>query len=315
MTTAAVQRVYGGQLRKTGDRLEFTPTRRWSATASLFVRWFGMSAWTSAVVMLMPGELGRLILLCPVVVITLATWVTFAGSLRTALEWSRMAPPRRGLVIERAEAIDFRRASEFVVTLDGLVLPPTSRRALFEIRDIVDAYVLVVGDRAVTMASFVDRYSASERDRRFERAATRAILAGDAGDASPDPASSRSSSVLPLIRGLIAALALDRDRFGVEAGGANDGKRVGLGATGDRSRRRRLWGWLIGMVLSFSWQFWMVLRVSSLSLSSQVHPVAVAVTDAFLLTMGPAGLFLGLVKWGLVPELDAKAANLIAMAR
>jgi hypothetical protein len=194
-----------------------------------------------------------------------------------------MAGPRRRLVIDLAETTDFRHAPAFVVTLDDRSLAPTNRRTLFESRQVLPStYVLVVGDYAITVAT-------RERSYRHGR-----------------------SGVL-LLDALLSALEIGEGP--VEADEGDGGESAVAGATSLAAlQKRAMWAWVVGVIASWSWQAWLMLRVST---GTPLVPqtIAEAILVSCLFTIPPAGLFAAFVKWGLVPTLNARAARLIARTR
>ncbi len=125
-----------------------------------------------------------------------------------ALDRSLMPRARRSLVIERAPG-GAGRSVGFQVEVDGERWAPTSRRALFEVRDeLTNAHVLVIGTRAIALQAFQWRHVASPA---FDAEnATKALLTCD-----PRMRASYSPrSLMPLLQASMRVLELDPQRLG-----------------------------------------------------------------------------------------------------
>lgn len=210
--TVKLDRVYGGSIPEL-DEQRLVYRRRWHAPpwlllSGLFVVQVGViramgassdlrdlfvaGAATASILLGFAATLGLFFFVLP--------WM--------ALDRSFMPRVRRSLVIVRAEGTAGESAL-FQVEIDGEALAPTSRRALFELRDeLLNAHVLVIGTRALTLQAFpwgdlVD--PAVEADR-----ATKALLTCERrmrDDYGP-------RSLLRLLQGAIVVLDLGTDRLG-----------------------------------------------------------------------------------------------------
>jgi hypothetical protein len=125
-----------------------------------------------------------------------------------ALDRSLMPRVHRSLVIERTDG-GAGGSPGFRVEVDGARLAPTSRRALFELRDeLTNAHVLVIGTRAIAVQAFQWRHAA---DPAFDaESATKALLTGD----RRMRASYSRRSLTPLVQALMRVLDLDPHRLG-----------------------------------------------------------------------------------------------------
>jgi hypothetical protein len=263
------------------------------------------------------GSLVFTLCLLPAFAWTLIAWVRLRQ--RTALEWSRLAPPRRGLSIEWNPANGYRHEDSAPrVTLDGRRLPATKRRGLFEVRrDMQICYVLVVGQHTITVAS-LSRWEVTEEDSVERPAATRAILKGESvmdRGIFNQPDIPRRRSLLPLVHTLIRTLDLGRGRLGADAS-RHEAEAAGVSEPGafhlegmDGSLKVLIWG-VCGAAVSLVWQGYLA-TTGSFPLSARGSAIAFASAFAAAFVGPPALMFATIVRLVNVPRLNERAAELV----
>jgi hypothetical protein len=205
-----LEHVYGGSIPELDDhRLVFR--RRWRVPPWLLLSWiFVLQVFTIRVTRAAPDFRDPVVAgaITASFVLALGTTVVLFFFILPgmALDRSLMPRVRRSLVIDRAEGA---AGAGFRVEVDGERLAPTSRRAIFELRDaLTNAHVLVIGTRAIVLQSF--RRAHLDGPEFEAENATKALLTCDLRMR----ASYGARSLTPLLQASMHVLELDPQRLG-----------------------------------------------------------------------------------------------------